>query len=1427
YLELGPDPTLTTATQHTLDHAEATGEPGGGGTPRTVATLTRKQPELVAFGQALARLHVAGADVDWASWFPSGPAPRVVDLPTYAFQGEPYWLILDDAVGDMGAAGLQRVEHALLPVAVGLADGGVLLTGRLSASGGRGWLADHVVAGSVLLPGAALTEWALHAADEVGCGGVDELALQVPLVLPASGGLRIQLAVGPMTDDGRRDLRIYSRPDRDADLAADATWVCHAEGVLSPPADGASQPEPLAAAWPPAGAEPVEVADFYERVASGGYGYGPAFQGLRAAWRLGDEVYAEVELPESAGEREGYGIHPALLDAALHPALLLDESQQPDADDDRVWLPYAWQGVALWAAQATSVRVRITPNAQVAEGERGLRVTVADAVGVPVLTVDSLAMRPATADQLKAGGEQGADGLFTLDWTPLAHPTAPGAADGWAVVGEQGTTALGRLAGFGDAEPDAYADVSALVTALDEGVAVPPVVLLPAADLATPESDTATDGDVGTGRVTGADDGSAVAAAGLAVAGRLLGQVQAWLAEPRLAESRLVVVTRGAVTADEVRGDGAVTADWVQVPAAAAWGLIRSAQTENPGRFLLLDLDPADDRGTEGAGAPSDAVDLPGVVALAATADEPQLAVRAGRTLAPRLVRAGTDSGDIVGPAGERAWRLELQGAATLDNVVPVPCPDILQPPAAGQVRIEVHAAGVNFRDALISLGMVPGQVGLGGEGAGVVTAVGPDVTHVAVGDRVMGIFDRAFGPTALTNAHMVAPVPEGWTFHQAAAVPTVFLTAWYGLVDLGGLVAGESVLIHAGTGGVGMAAVQIAQHLGAEVFATASPAKHGVLEGLGVDAGHRANSRDLGFESVIREATGGRGVDVVLNSLAGEFVDASLRLLGDGGRLLEMGKTDIRDPEVMAAAYPGTRYQVYDLVTDAGPEHIGRMLGSLSELFTSGALTPPPLRVWPLARARQALRHLSQAKHTGKLVLDVPAAVDPEGTVLITGGTGTLGALVAEHLVRAHGLRHLLLVSRRGPAAEGAEALAARLAELGAEPRIVAADVADATAVADLIAGIDPAHPLTGVIHAAGVLDDAVVTAQTQEGLARVWAAKATAAAHLHAATAASRVAMFVLFSSSAATLGSPGQANYAAANAFCDALAAHRRGLGLPAVSIAWGLWASASGMTGNLADADLARMARSGIAAMPSPYALSLLDAALHHGAPGLVAADINPRALATQPADTLPAALRALVAASTGATRGRRTATAGGGQPVDWAGRLAGLPTEEQLRTLVTLVRGNVATVLGHADAEAVDADANFKDLGFDSLTAVELRNRLAAATGLRLPAALVFDYPEPTVLAEFLLQRIAPAGGPVSGPDAVDPVLNDLARLENALIKLDLEDGDSGAVTARLESLLAKWKAARKPAHEGSAVERLESASADQVLDFIDNELGVS
>ncbi|MGW5449351.1 SDR family NAD(P)-dependent oxidoreductase, partial [Streptomyces asiaticus] len=1405
FIEASTHPVLTLGLQETFEEAEIAAV--------TVPTLRRDHGGRVQLLHSLGQAFTAGVDVDWTTLYPSSPAPRVVALPTYAFQRERYWLDGHGGrAGDPADLGLVSAGHPLLGAAVELADGrGHVLTGRISART-HTWLGEHVVADVVLVPGAALAEWVLRAADEVGCGGVDELALHVPLVLPPSGGLRVQVVVGEAAEDGRRDARVYSRPAA-GEGDSGTGWICHAEGVLSPPPDRSHEAPGLGGAWPPAGAAPLGVEGFYDRVAASGYAYGPSFQGLRAVWRDGADVCAEVVLPEAAGEQTGFGIHPALLDAALHPALLIDQLDTHDGTgttgdepaDGRVWLPFAWNGVTLWAAGATTIRVRLSPHQETAEGERALRLTVADAVGAPVLTVDSVAMRPAGVDQLRAAvapGSHATDSLFTVEWTPL--PLAAGAGEaaagdgGWAVLGAGG-----------------HPDPAALVAALADDEPVPPVVLADMTDMAD-VADVADVADLTKSTREGAEEASAEA---LSTTERALELVRGWLAEPRLADARLVVVTRGAVAVE-----GPESTARVDLAAAAVWGLVRSAQSEHPGRFVLLDRDdepgPRVDSQADSQTAPhTDAVRV--AVARAVEMDEPQLALRAGRALVPRLVQAGTGGAGLVGPVAQpEAWRLDTAGTATLENVVPVPCPEVLEPLGAGQVRIAVRAAGINFRDVVVSLGMVPGQTGLGGEGAGVVVDIGPEVTHVSVGDRVMGVLDQSFGPLAVTDARLLAPIPDGWSFRQAAAVPVAYLTAWYGLTDLAGLRPGESVLIHAATGGVGTAAVRMARHLGAEVYATASPAKHGVLEEMGIDQAHRASSRDLDFEEVFREATGGRGVDVVLNSLVGPFVDASLCLLHEGGRMLEMGKTDIRDPELIAAEYPGVTYRAYDLITHAGPDRIGEMLRELGELFASGVLEPPPVRAWPLGRAREALRHLSQAKHTGKLVLDVPAPVDPDGTVLITGGTGTLGALVAEHLVRTWNIRHLLLVSRGGPDAPGAKELVARLADLGAEARIEAVDVTDGAAVHDLVAGVDPAHPLTGVVHAAGVLDDAVVTSQTPERLARVWGPKATAAAHLHAATAGLRLGMFVMFSSAAGVLGSPGQANYAAANAYCDALAVHRQAMGLPAVSVAWGLWADASGMTGHLDEADLARMSRSGIAALSGARALGLMDAACWHGAPQPAAVQLDLRTLAARPADAQPALLRTLL--DSGTTTRRTAAT--GAPAAGLVTRLRAVPAEEQHRILLTLVRTQAAAVLGHTDAGAVSGDTPFKDLGFDSLTGVELRNRLAAATGLRLPATVVFRHPTPSAIAAELREQLCPAQADTSAP-----AFDELERLEAAMAGLGAHDEARGRLAKRLEALLwrlndgtpAEATDGHRPAADDGA---LDSASDDELFEFIDREL---
>ncbi|MDB1090394.1 SDR family NAD(P)-dependent oxidoreductase, partial [Streptomyces sp. ACA25] len=455
----------------------------------------------------------------------------------------------------------------------------------------------------------------------------------------------------------------------------------------------------------------------------------------------------------------------------------------------------------------------------------------------------------------------------------------------------------------------------------------------------------------------------------------------------------------------------------------------------------------------------------------------------------------------------------------------------------------------------------------------------------------------------------------------------------------------------------------------------------------------------------------------------------------------------------------------------------------------------------WDLRQAPEAFRFMSQARHIGKVVLTLPAAPDPEATVLVTGGTGALGGLIARHLAD-HGRRRLLLLSRSGPAAPGAAELAADLRARGAETEVVACDAADPDALASVLRG----RRIGSVFHAAGVLDDGVATALTPDRVAPVLAAKVTAARHLH--RLAPEAEEFVLFSSLAATLGSPGQASYAAANAYLDGLAVHRQARGLPARALAWGPWDVPGGMLGTLTDADRERAARSGFPAITEEEGLELLRAALDGGDPAVVLAGLHTAALAGR--TDLPHLLRGLI-------RGTRRTAAPAGADTGLTDRLRGLPAAERLRVLLDRVRAEAATVLGFAGAAAVEPDRAFKDLGIDSLTAVELRNRLGAVTGVRLPATLVFDHPSPAALAERLLAELVPAG---PGPAAV--LLAELDNLDAVLP--ELSDADRTRLHVRMSALLAKWT---DPAAEEATDEDLDAATEEDIFALIDSELDSS
>ena len=727
FLELGPDGVLSAMSQECLLGVEdAPGADGGtysaAGAPVVAVPLLRgERPEAHTFLSALAEVWVHGGSVDWAGIF-QGSGARRVALPSYAFQRERYWLKASLVEGDMASAGQASADHPLLSAAVALADDrGWLFTGRISIES-HPWLADHTVLGTVLLPGTAFVELALHAGGEAGCPLVEELTLEAPLLLTEQAAVQLQLSVGELDESGRRALAIHSRrqdPSSDGSFSAEE-WTRHASGVLTSSDVLADQRTALdrhagavtGGSWPPEGSEAVELDGLYDRLAEWGFEYGPVFQGLRAVWRRGDEVFAEVSLlGDQQAQAGSFGVHPALLDSALHAGLSSLASGEA-GEQSGMRLPFSFSDVELYASGASSVRVCLSLT-----GECAGSLVVADEAGGLVASVGSLALREFSPGQLSQAGEASSRSLFGMGWVPVL--VSQECSMGEVVLfGEEGCVLAESLGGVGGSV-GMCADLEALGVALDGGAVFPDAVFV----------------DCGLGAVGAGVDGKEGSSGELG--GLMLGHggvqwvlalVQSWLSDERFAASRLVLLTRGAVA---VRGgEGFSGLSWSPV-----WGLLRSAQSENPGRFVLVDID------ADGASW--------GVLGGALASGESQLAIRQGEVLVPRLERVG--GGVLVPPVGVGGWRLHVGVGGTFEDLSLVPFPEAVGSLEWGQVRVGVRAGGLNFRDVLIAFGMYPGEAIVGGEGAGVVFELGPGVEGLAVGDRVMGLLD-GLGPVSVAD---------------------------------------------------------------------------------------------------------------------------------------------------------------------------------------------------------------------------------------------------------------------------------------------------------------------------------------------------------------------------------------------------------------------------------------------------------------------------------------------------------------------------------------------------------------------------------------------------------------------------------------------------------------------------------------------------
>jgi NADPH:quinone reductase-like Zn-dependent oxidoreductase/acyl carrier protein len=716
---------------------------------------------------------------------------------------------------------------------------------------------------------------------------------------------------------------------------------------------------------------------------------------------------------------------------------------------------------------------------------------------------------------------------------------------------------------------------------------------------------------------------------------------------------------------------------------------------------------------------------------------EPEMMIRRGLRYVPRLSR---ETAGVTAPRTTTCTRLEPQPRGVLDNLKVVPAAQ--REPGPGEVEILVRATGLNFRDVLNALGMYPGEAGaLGDECAGTVSRVGPGVNNLKAGDEVVGIAHGSFASHAVAAANLLVKRPSALTSVDAVTAPITFLTAEYSLHHIAKIKAGDRVLVHAAAGGVGLAAIQIAREAGAEIFATAGSAeKHAFLRSMGVE--HIFSSRTPDFVDEIRRRTAGRGVDVVVNSLIGDFIPRSLDVLAKGGRFVEIGRTGIWEPERVRQSRPDVEYTIVfmgDVFRDE-PVLSRRMLVDIFARLERGALKPLPVREFGMDEAVAAFRYVAQARHIGKVVVTQapaarqPVSIRPASTYLISGGLGALGLHVARWLV-SRGARNLVLAGRRAPDA-AARAAVQEVEQAGATVRLVQVDLGRADSLDQLDAVLANLPPLGGVFHAAGVVDDGMLQQQDWNKFVHVFAPKAVGAQTTGRLAIRRGAEFVVLFSSGASILGSRGQANYAAANAFLDAFVWELRAQGLRAWSINWGAW-SGAGMTASLSDRDRSRTRSHGHHFIEPTDGVAALDQVLTSDAhPQIAVLPIDwPQFLDREAAGRV----RPIVSRFTGETPRANTTTATSRPTL--ADRMGAASPSQRREMLSAHIRETAITVLGLPASYPLDAHQGLRDVGLDSLMAVELKNRLQDSTKQTLPATLAFDYPTVAALTKFLGQLL--------------------------------------------------------------------------------------
>ena len=1287
----------------------------------------------------LAQLFVQGVAVDWQG-VDRNYQRRGIALPTYPFQRQRYWVeaVKSDSTNSLAKSNRKANIHPLLGQRLHMAGSEEIRFESYISQNSPSFLGDHCVYQTAILPATAYIEMALAAGSAVYGDKLqlEQVTFQQVLVLSDTEQM-LQVVLKPEATS--YTFQIFSLTDE----TKEAIWTLHATGKIqlgdTNPNAGQIELSRLQSDY----REEISVQDYYQSLSDRGFDYGANFQAITKIWQQAGGALGEVELPTGLTATE-YQLHPVLLDACFQVL----GTNFPDNGKQDVYLPMGVEKLQIHRRSGSRLWSRVQPLLSKDSNQQTANLWLYDDAGDLVASIFGLSFRRVSQKAFKRTMRKTLPSqpkdlnslLYEIAWQPRAIEQPKSVEPGsWLIWSDNeiGEKLAQRLEERGDrcvrVSPGLYEQVHEDCYRIDSGKPEDFQRLL--------QDSFSGDNRLCLGIIYLASASETpIIEANLNICSSVLHLVQALTKAPLASAPQLWLVSEGTQT---------VTASPTQMQQASLWGLGRVIALEHPElRCVRLDLEPS---------APDTEMSI--ISELLSSDREDQVAYRQGSRYVARLVRYRPESVKKSEP-----FQVKISAYGILENLQKAPMKR--RPPAPGEVEVQVRAVGLNFRDVLNALGMLKEyteQMGIaaatdlpfGGECAGTIVAVGEHVSDLKIGDQVIAA--QTIGSLAsfvTVPAEFVVIKPEELSFAEAATIPTTFLTAYYGLYRKAQIKAGDRVLIHAAAGGVGQAAMQLAQRAGAEVFATASPSKWEYLKSAGVE--HVMNSRNLDFATEIMDITQGQGVDVVLNSLNGEYIPKSLEVLAKNGRFVEIGKIGIWDNSILHATRPDVAYFPFDLldISMQDPSLIATLLKELMAEFKQGTLKPLPNKVFPIQDVVSAFKYMAQAKHIGKVIVTIPPTPTTElppfsGSYLITGGLGALGLVVARWLV-AQGARHIVLTGRRSVSTAVQQEIK-EIEQAGAQVLVVTGDISQEEDVKRVLLAIaEHLPPLRGIIHAAGVLDDGMLAGQTQERFATVMAPKVAGAWNLHVLTQELTLDFFVCFSSVSALVGSPGQGNYAAANAFMDGLVNYRRSLGLPGLSINWGPWGDV-GMAAGLA----AHHRAQGMGTISTTVGLQALGEILDQDVSQVGVLPIDWSKFFGQfPPDVAFPFLQDFATRITV-------------QPSEFRQKLEKATPRDRIPLLMTHVRSLIAKVLDLKSATDIDPQQGFADLGMDSLMAVELRNRLQTSLECSLSASLAFDYPTVEALVDYLAIEVVPISveSVVEEEKVVEPNLDHLSDSE--------------------------------------------------------------